>query len=78
MHRDIKPDNIMFRNKDSLEGIAIVDFGLSEFENAQEFLFTKCGTPGYAAPEVVNFKEGLPFYSSKCDLFSVGVIFHIL
>ena len=28
----------------------IVDFGLAEYINNTEFLYTRCGTPGYVAP----------------------------
>ena len=38
----------------------------------------RCGTPGYVAPEVVNIKDMKAKYDPICDLFSVGVIFHIL
>lgn len=38
----------------------------------------RCGTPGYVAPEVVNLKDLKAKYDPICDLFSVGVIFHIL
>jgi serine/threonine protein kinase len=36
-----------------------------------------CGTPGYVAPEVFNI-ENLDAYDKKCDVYSLGVIFHIL
>jgi serine/threonine protein kinase len=29
IHRDLKPDNIMFEDKDDLNSVKIVDFGLS-------------------------------------------------
>lgn len=41
-------------------------------------MFVRCGTPGYVAPEVVNLKDLKAKYSPICDLFSVGVIFHLL
>ncbi|KAL4442863.1 hypothetical protein ABPG74_010752 [Tetrahymena malaccensis] len=79
MHRDLKPENIMFKRKDNLDELVIVDFGLAEFENEPQYLFSKCGTPGYVAPEVANYKEELKNrYTTKCDMFSVGVILHTL
>lgn len=57
MHRDLKPENIMFRNKDKLDSLVIVDFGLADFEHEIPYLFSKCGTPGYVAPEIANFLE---------------------
>ena len=35
-HRDLKPDNIMLDNKDSLLVIKIMDFGLSKIMGPQE------------------------------------------
>lgn len=49
MHRDLKPENILFRNKTEYDCV-IADYGLSEFANAEEYLFVRCGTPGYVAP----------------------------
>jgi calcium-dependent protein kinase len=36
------------------------------------------GTPGYVAPEILANESEKHLYSEKCDLFSVGVIFHLL
>ncbi len=48
MHRDLKPENIMLRGE-SLEPV-IVDFGLATHADVSEYLFFRCGTPGYVAP----------------------------
>lgn len=55
----------------------IADFGLAQ-STKEDFMFVRCGTPGYVAPEVVNLKDTKAKYEPICDLFSVGVIFHIL
>lgn len=69
----------MFVKKDNFDTVVIVDFGLAEFQSNEKYVFTKCGTPGYVAPEIANYKENVtPVYDVKCDLFSVGVIFHAL
>lgn len=79
MHRDIKPENILLRNLDIKEtNICLADFGLSTFINVDKFLFSRCGTPGFVAPEIFNYESGSKKYSEICDEFSVGVIFHIL
>lgn len=49
MHRDIKPENIMLRGETGLDPI-IVDFGLAAYVNSEDYLFYRCGTPGYVAP----------------------------
>ena len=82
MHRDLKPENILFKNdiepKIVENNIVIVDFGLSTIQQENNYLFVRCGTPGFVAPEIINSKEKTVKYDVVCDLFSVGVIFHIL
>jgi serine/threonine protein kinase len=53
MHRDIKPENIMFRSELSLEPV-IMDFGLAAHSNLTPYLFYRCGTPGFVAPEITK------------------------
>lgn len=77
LHRDLKPENILFKDKIDDEPV-IVDLGLATFEYETEFLFPRCGTPGYVAPEVINIKSQGIKYSSVCDVFSLGIIFHLL
>lgn len=55
----------------------VADFGLAESAGG-ELMFIRCGTPGYVAPEIVNLKSNKAAYTTACDLFSLGVIFHIL
>ena len=73
MHRDIKPENLILRDEAGYE-LVLVDFGLGEFVHNKEFLFKRCGTPGYVAPEVLEDKK----YTTKADIFSAGVILYIL
>lgn len=56
MHRDLKPENIIFKEKDKLENctLKLVDFGLATYCDIPEYLFKRCGTPGYVAPEIIN------------------------
>lgn len=76
MHRDLKPENILLRKEGDFDCV-ITDFGLSQKAN-EDYMFVRCGTPGYVAPEVVNLKDLKSKYQPICDLFSVGVIFHLL
>ena len=57
MHRDIKPENIMLRGKTGLEPV-IVDFGLAVDVEAEDYIFYRCGTPGYVAPEIITYENG--------------------
>jgi serine/threonine protein kinase len=75
IHRDLKPENIMLR-KDSMSPV-IVDFGLATHADVEKYLFYRCGTPGYVAPEIIGLSDS-GHIEPQCDLFSAGVIFHIL
>jgi calcium-dependent protein kinase len=77
MHRDLKPENILLRTDSGFDCV-IADYGLAEFAAAEEYLFVRCGTPGYVAPEVINIKDMKAKYSPVCDIFSLGLIFHVL
>jgi 5'-AMP-activated protein kinase catalytic alpha subunit len=51
VHRDLKPENLLL---DSNLHVKIADFGLSNMMLDGEFLRTSCGSPNYAAPEVIS------------------------
>eukprot|EP00828_Plagiopyla_frontata_P020399 TRINITY_DN2608_c0_g1_i6.p2 TRINITY_DN2608_c0_g1~~TRINITY_DN2608_c0_g1_i6.p2 ORF type:complete len:133 (-),score=18.20 TRINITY_DN2608_c0_g1_i6:277-675(-) len=74
MHRDLKPENILIRNEDDITDVIVADFGLSEYQGQQPYLFKKCGTPGYISPEILLGLEQSP----KVDIFSAGVILYII
>lgn len=70
VHRDLKPENILI---DFNLHIKIVDFGLSNLYNPQQAqaLKTACGSPCYAAPEMIQGK----WYNPKMvDIWSSGII----
>jgi len=77
MHRDLKPENILFKLQDKPE-VAIADLGLATKADIKEYMFVRCGTPGFVAPEVVNIKDLKSTYDPVCDMYSLGLIFHIL
>jgi 5'-AMP-activated protein kinase catalytic alpha subunit len=68
VHRDLKPENLLLTNK---KEIKIVDFGLSNIYKKGELLSTPCGSPCYAAPEMIlgNRYNGL-----YVDIWSSGII----
>ncbi|CAK68717.1 unnamed protein product (macronuclear) [Paramecium tetraurelia] len=75
MHRDLKPENILFKEKGVIESLCLGDFGLADFYNKEgNYLFTRCGTPGYVAPELLQDQQ----YDYKVDIFSIGIIMFIL
>jgi len=81
VHRDIKLENILlkeqyFREKGFLGlEIKLCDLGLALMIENEEEENVICGTPGYIAPELLNWQN----YGTKVDMFSVGaVMFAIL
>lgn len=71
------------RSKENID-IVLSDFGLAQCTNIkpdESYLFPKCGTPGYVAPEIINLSNTEDIknirYDEKCDIFSAGVIFYL-
>lgn len=80
MHRDLKPQNLMFasQSKSNLNNLKIIDFGLAQYVNDPKYIYVHVGTPGFVAPEILSNDSEDHRYTEKCDMFSVGVIFHQL
>eukprot|EP00802_Teleaulax_amphioxeia_P007362 Tamp_07368.p1 GENE.Tamp_07368~~Tamp_07368.p1 ORF type:complete len:472 (+),score=12.47 Tamp_07368:749-2164(+) len=72
VHRDLKPENLLL---DSHLNIKIADFGLSNVIQDGAFLKTSCGSPNYAAPEVIS---GKPYLGPEVDVWSSGIIMYAL
>jgi len=73
-HRDLKFENIMFESNAENAEIKLIDFGLSKkYAPEDTIMYDVCGTIYTMAPEVLR---GL--YTSKADLWSVGVIVYML
>lgn len=68
-HRDLKPENILLNKQGE---VRIADFGMAALQQTAEHrLQTSCGSPHYAAPEVVR---GGPYHGNRVDIWSLGVI----
>jgi serine/threonine protein kinase len=72
IHRDIKPANILMVSDDRVK---LADFGLSLLVSGSQPAVTKCGTEVFMAPEM--FRRDGKSYSSKVDIWSLGVTIHL-
>ncbi|KAL8731045.1 MAG: hypothetical protein Q9166_003696 [cf. Caloplaca sp. 2 TL-2023] len=72
VHRDLKPENLLL---DADLNVKIADFGLSNIMTDGNFLKTSCGSPNYAAPEVIS---GKLYAGPEVDVWSSGVILYVL
>ncbi|CAD8073148.1 unnamed protein product [Paramecium sonneborni] len=68
-HRDLKPENLLLEN----DILKVVDFGLSNIYT--DLLNTPCGSPCYAAPEMVS---GQKYQGIKTDIWASGVILYAM
>jgi 5'-AMP-activated protein kinase catalytic alpha subunit len=71
-HRDLKPENILL---DADNNVKLADFGLSNIMKDGIFLYSSCGSPNYAAPELISGKY---YNGASIDIWSCGVILYTL
>ncbi|CAN8100656.1 unnamed protein product [Discula destructiva] len=67
-HRDLKPENILLSEDGEVK---IIDFGMAALHQNGQKLQTACGSPHYAAPELLKSKT---YRGDKADIWSMGVI----
>jgi serine/threonine protein kinase len=72
-HRDLKPENILL-NYDNMT-VKVVDFGMAALQPQGNFLTTPCGSPHYAAPELLCNR---PYDGSQADVWSAGVVLFVM
>ncbi|XP_042311689.1 maternal embryonic leucine zipper kinase [Sceloporus undulatus] len=73
-HRDLKPENLLI---DAEHNLKLIDFGLCAKPRGglDYHLSTCCGSPAYAAPELI---QGKAYIGSEADIWSMGVLLYAL
>jgi serine/threonine protein kinase len=71
-HRDLKPENLLL---DEHNNIKLIDYGLSNSMKDSQALKTACGSPNYAAPEIIS---GRAYGGVEVDIWSMGVILYAM
>uniref|UniRef100_A0A8C0BKS4 Maternal embryonic leucine zipper kinase n=1 Tax=Buteo japonicus TaxID=224669 RepID=A0A8C0BKS4_9AVES len=73
-HRDLKPENLLIDKEHNLK---LIDFGLcAKPKGGLDYhLNTCCGSPAYAAPELI---QGKAYIGSEADIWSMGVLLYAL
>lgn len=73
-HRDLKPENLLL---DEEQNLKLIDFGLcaKPLGGMDDHLYTCCGSPAYAAPELISGKE---YLGAEADIWSMGILLYAL
>ncbi|OMO57048.1 hypothetical protein CCACVL1_26030 [Corchorus capsularis] len=73
VHRDMKPENFLFKSSKEDSSLKATDFGLSDFIRPGKRFQDIVGSAYYVAPEVLKRRSG-----PESDVWSIGVITYIL
>ncbi|XP_010526798.1 PREDICTED: calcium-dependent protein kinase 18-like [Tarenaya hassleriana] len=73
VHRDMKPENFLFKSTEENSPLKATDFGLSDFIKPGKKFHDIVGSAYYVAPEVLKRRSG-----PESDVWSIGVITYIL
>ncbi|KAF7275801.1 hypothetical protein GWI33_011257 [Rhynchophorus ferrugineus] len=73
-HRDLKPENVLL---DKNQNLKLIDFGLCAKPQGgiENPLYTSCGSPTYAAPELIL---GQQYLGQEVDVWAMGVLLYAL
>ena len=71
IHRDVKPENILYGDDGR---VRIIDLDLVHYDGFETLTGRWAFTPGYAAREVASSNR----FSARSDLFALGIVLHEL
>jgi serine/threonine protein kinase len=72
-HRDLKLENILV--DETCNRIVVIDFGLCGLMNKNRPMTVYCGSPAYAAPELI---QRIPYNGCASDTWSLGIVLYAL
>eukprot|EP00656_Telonema_subtile_P033107 TRINITY_DN3653_c0_g1_i1.p1 TRINITY_DN3653_c0_g1~~TRINITY_DN3653_c0_g1_i1.p1 ORF type:complete len:354 (+),score=87.32 TRINITY_DN3653_c0_g1_i1:87-1148(+) len=74
-HRDVKPENAIFTHTaQHRPAIKLIDLGFATIIPLNQLAYEPCGTPQYAAPDVLRGKG----YGISVDVWSLGVLMFVM
>jgi len=74
VHRDLKLENFLYESDDAAAQLKLIDFGFAKVWDPSTLMMASCGSIAYVSPDVLHGKG----YTSKCDLWSLGVVVWML
>mmetsp|Transcript_53109 Transcript_53109/g.99512 ORF Transcript_53109/g.99512 Transcript_53109/m.99512 type:complete len:559 (+) Transcript_53109:115-1791(+) len=74
VHRDLKLENFLYETAEPNAALKLIDFGFAKIWDPSTLMMASCGSIAYVSPDVLK-GDG---YTSKCDLWSLGVIVFML
>ena len=74
-HRNIQCETLILHQEGDVTEVKITDFSMSKRALYPNSLETLCGTEGYIAPEVMDYR---PQYDVPVDMWSFGVVLYMM
>lgn len=73
VHRDIKAENFLFKQKEDPSSLLLIDFGMATKLDSDKQLTQLCGSPHYVAPELIRRQ-----YRFQVDMWALGVMIYLM
>eukprot|EP00923_Selenidium_pygospionis_P023379 GHVN01040745.1.p1 GENE.GHVN01040745.1~~GHVN01040745.1.p1 ORF type:complete len:474 (+),score=64.53 GHVN01040745.1:444-1865(+) len=73
VHRDIKAENFLFKGKEEMSNLLLIDFGMAIRLQDDKQLTQLCGSPHYVAPELIRRQ-----YRFQVDMWALGVMIYLM